>query len=303
MVTVDVEALPHRAAGNPLDELIWGRLPYGEFGIRQLMDTAERHGITLTMFLDYAEEALYGTSLLDVGREIHRHGHDLQLHLHETLLPRDFYVERGLRPVRNLNFAMTDASKHLAELLCEAHRRTTGDDPLAFRGGGYRYSGPLLQALHDSGVRLDSSYNASRSTQPLRLGQKRQFRWASGMYEVPISTVDDFKGNRRLTDYNFNASMFIDCTIETAATRHLDFLDQFYATHGDEAIAVLVMHSWSLLRLDRDGHFSAPLPDTLARLDRVFSDLSTNTEIVTATAVVDLIRQGRVPIDYTISFR
>src|SRR5215211_5686314 len=112
MITIDVEARPPRSKTDPLDRLIWGRFPEGEFGIGRMMSIAERHGVKLTMFLDYAEEHLYGDALLDVGREILRRGHDLELHIHPEFMPDGFFAARGHKRVddiRQTNAALADA--------------------------------------------------------------------------------------------------------------------------------------------------------------------------------------------------
>lgn len=303
MVTVDVEAQPGRSNGDRLARLVWGRFPEGGFGIPEMMDIAEKQGARLTMFLDYAEESMYGEALLDVGREIHRRGHDLQLHIHQGFLPNSFYESRGIARVVDLNLTEPEAADRIVDFLSDAHSRAGGEPARAFRGGGYRYNNALLDALARQGVRIDSSYNPSRATQPLNLGQKKQFRWQSGIYEVPISTVSDFMGTRRVFDYNFNAGLFLRCSVEDSVQRHLEFLDKFHARHGEDAIAVLVMHSWSFLRLDNEGLFSIPVPDAAERLGLLLERLRPTTEIVTSAEVLELLDGGKVGIENEVAFR
>jgi hypothetical protein len=68
-----------------------------------MMDIADKCGLQLTMFLDYCEEHLYGEALLDVGREIHYRGHDLQLHAHIDFMKRDFWATHGIPSESSLN--------------------------------------------------------------------------------------------------------------------------------------------------------------------------------------------------------
>jgi SAM-dependent methyltransferase len=297
MITVDVEAQAARAVRDPLQTLVWGEFSSGSFGIQSIMAVAEQHDAALTMFLDYAEEQIYGDALLDIGREIHRRDHDLQLHLHPEFLDTAFYEENGIARVADLSHATATDGQVLAAFLCDAHVRTTGVAPIAFRGGGYRYSLPLLQALNQEGVKVNSSYNPTRSTQPLALGLKHQFCWGRGMYEIPIAVVAGFQGREQPFDYNFNASTFIDCSITRGVERHVEFLDQFFDQQGDEAVAVLVLHSWSFLRRNAAGQFVEPNLDAPERLDTLLSALSSTTSFITATDAVDLFERDVVEVE------
>lgn len=302
MITIDVEAQPRRASSAPVERLIWGRFPEGSWGIGEMMDAAESHGIALTAFLDYAEEHLYGEQLLDVGREIHSRGHDLQLHLHQQFLDADFYTSSNLAPVRNLAEVSEEAARVLVEFMCDAHERAVGKRPTAFRGGGYRYNGALLSELIAQGVRLDSSCNPARDSQPMKVGARGQFRWDRGPLEVPISTVEGFRGSSAFAECNFNSMVFLKHPVEECVQRHLEFLDEFYDVYGDDAIAVLVMHSWSLLQLNEDGRYTTPLPDGLERLDLLFGRLAQEVEPITASRAIDLVDSGEIPAGEVVSF-
>jgi SAM-dependent methyltransferase len=302
MITIDVEAQPKRANSAPLERLIWGRFPEGSWGLGEMMNVAERQGVPLTMFLDYAEEHLYGEQLLDVGREIHRRGHDLQLHLHQQFLAAEFYASHYLEPVRNLTDVSVDAARALVDFMCDAHERAVGEKPVAFRGGGYRYNGALLSELMAHGVKLDSSCNPARDSQPMRLGARAQFKWEKGPFEVPISMVERFRGSSAFAEHNFNSMVFLKHPPAESVQRHLEFLDQFYDDFGDDAIAVLVMHSWSLLQLDEKGVYSRPIPDGLERLELLFERLAREVEPIASSRMVELIDSGEVPAGETIPF-
>lgn len=301
MITVDVEAQPRRAPEAPLERLIWGRLPGGQAGISEMMEIAERYGAALTMFLDYAEEDLYGEELLDVGREIHRRGHDLELHLHPQFLSADRSPALNPRAAWNLARVDGDAAGVLAEFACDAQRRAIGVSPVAFRGGGYRYGAPLLREFAARGVMVDSSYNPAKRDRPAP-GNSRaraQFKWVDGPFEIPISTVESFEGRSAPHDYNFNTGTFFNGDPDQNAEKHLQFLDRFYADQGEDAIAVLVMHSWSLLRLDDDGVFSSLHPDGTDKLDRLIARLSDAIEIVTTRQAYELLSAGEVEVGQT----
>ena len=156
-----------------------------------------------------------------------------------------FFREQGLARVANLNTAPSDAAKVLAKFVCDSQREVTGQQPLGFRGGGYRFNDAMLRALAAEGVRVNSGYNPSRATQPVHVGFLKQFRWEGSMFELPISNVFAFSNPANHLDYNFNAHALWGETPTDCARRHRRYLQNFYEKFGEDAIAVLVLHSWS----------------------------------------------------------
>lgn len=294
MITIDVEAQPARAERDHIERLIWGKFGNVRSGMSELMDAAERHGVRLTTFFDYAEQHLYGDSMVDVAREIHRRGHDLQLHLHPEFLSDDFYRKQGIGRVHNLNTASNEGAAVCAGFLAAAQHEVTGKPALAFRGGGYRFSSKVLRALASRGVQVDSSYNPSRATQPVHVGYLKQFEWDLGVFELPVSNVFAFSNPEHHLDYNFNASSLwgkspIDC-----ALRHRRYLDQFYAAYGEDAIAVLVLHSWSLLERDASGRYQYAGSGALERFEALLTGLEGYSRVIDSQTALNIMRSGAV---------
>jgi ubiquinone/menaquinone biosynthesis C-methylase UbiE len=297
MLTVDVEAQPERATSAAIDKLIWGRFDRGTFGIAEMMTAAERHGAKLVMFLDYAEHQIYGESLLDVAREIRRRGHDLQLHLHQDYLSDEFHSSHGIRRVDDMRIASIDAARAYVDFLCEMHICMTGTMPIAYRGGGYRFSPVVLRELARNQVSIDSSYNVSRDVAPLDIGARKQFGWDCGVTEVPISNVHGFLDTDRFVDYNFNASILFGKSPTDSIKRHEDFLKSFYLNHGIDAIAVLVMHSWSLLDLAKSGHYEFAGSGGLERFEALLEALSKKVDFVTSPDVHRMIENQEIQLE------
>jgi hypothetical protein len=293
MITVDVEAQPERAVSDPVARLIWGRFPGAPVGgIDALMSIADRHGVKLVMFFDFAERGFYGDSVLDAAREIHRRGHDLQLHAHSRFLPADRLAQRGLAPFKRTDEVGPEQADFLVEYLCEQHAEVADGRPLAFRGGGYRYNANLLRALVARGVRLNSSYNPGRPGQVLSRGPARQFLWEdTGCLEVPISCV---RGSGRPIEFNFNLGRFCNAA---GTGRMLDFLEYFYREQGSDALAVLVMHSWSLSHRDTNRYVSPPLAAYIERFDAFIGALTGKVNIVTTADVIELLDEGKLALD------
>jgi ubiquinone/menaquinone biosynthesis C-methylase UbiE len=294
MITVDVEAQPRRAASDPLERLIWGRFPGAkDAGIGRMMDIADKHGVKLTMFLDYCETGIYGDELLNVAREIHRRGHDLQLHAHLDFMPETFWSQNSLEKNFNLNLVSADLAKAAVDFICSAQIKAAGKAPVAFRGGGYRFNRHLLDALVANSVCIDSSVNVSRATQPAKLAPSPQFLWSNGCRELPVSCVAPFINIPGPFDFNFSSAALYDFG------RFETYLSHFHSQHGDDAIAVLVMHSWSLLRMDREaGHFIGPDDKALDKFADFLSRVRATHDIVTMPDLAQAADDGSVSFDW-----
>lgn len=247
------------------------------------MDIADAHGVGLTMFLDWCEICLWGGAVTDVAREIDRRGHDVQLHAHLDFMPADFWRTPGIERQFGLDRVSPALAGALFDFLVEAHGAALGKAPVAFRGGGYRFNRAVLDAMMAHGVTIDSSVNVMRRTQPAKLPNLPQFRWSNGCIEVPVSCLAEFVTARPI-DFNFSNGRL--GTVE----RMMKWLDAFWREQGDEAIAVLVLHSWSLLRFDREsGWFVGPDEAAADRLDGFLAKakqhcrISTIAEIATVT--------------------
>ena len=290
MVTVDVEAQPVRAEKNHVERLIWGKYPEGNFGISQMMDIADKHDIKLVMFLDYCEEHLYGEALLDVGREIHRRGHDLQLHAHPDFLSNDWLSANNLSGIKCLNEMDEYEAQAVFDFICDAQIRTTGIAPIAYRGGAYRFNKHTLNAANKNGVLLHSSFNYGRpASYSGNLKRSKQFLWSNGCFEIPISTTLYCE---TLVEFNFNSAYF------PTATSMIAYLEKFYNKMGNDAIATLVLHSWSFLELVGNRFFERPLPEAMARFSTFLELLKkSRIEVIDSYQALALLSKKNVSLE------
>lgn len=279
MLTVDVEARPSRARQEHIDTLIYGRFGGVEYGIGRMMTIAERYDAKMTFFVDYASVVHYGNAMLDVAAYISTRGHSLQVHTH----PGDYFPH--LMNNQNLYTADADTAEMVIRQAVEAHLSVPGtSSPIAVRGGGYRFNQHILNALKAYGIRLDCSYNPIReNTSFRRINRKSPFAWECGVYEIPVPVVSDFPDSKcQPMEFNFNAQYFqkkparqIQC--------YLDYLESFNKQYSDDAIAALVMHSWSLLLpVDEEGYYYAPDLKSVIRFEYLVSALSEEYDILTA---------------------
>lgn len=265
-LSVDVEAQPVRAVGDPVQELIFGRFGGEDFGISRMMDIADAAGHKLTLYLDLCEYGLYGDALLDVAREITRRGHDFQVHAHADLLSRSFWSDRSMSVPPAMDRFPDSAAEALVAWLCELAERATGQRPRAFRGGAFRFNPAMLRALAKHGIPLSSNYYAGAKYWPVRQPHGRPFRWENGVLEVPVSTAD--------VDGTFRYGIFENLGVDSRPTLE-KFLNAVHEFESPLDVSTFVLHSWSLLKKDEAGKFSSPSEQNVARFQTFLSHLTT----------------------------
>jgi hypothetical protein len=295
MITVDVEAFPRRAEKDHVERLIWGRYPDGSGGIGEMMSIADKYGVKLVMFLDYVEEYLWGEQIVEVAREIHARGHDLQLHSHPENFPDSFWEERGIPRLKVPGNATDEQADAMMQFLCERQLHATGVAPIAYRGGGYRYGPATVRAMGRHGVRLNSSYVATSDNQLFNAGRLPQYKWDNGCMEVPVSCMTLYSSQEKFYHLNFNHSSCSDLR------RMMMSLEAFYRQMGDAAIAVMVMHSWSFSKEMENGHFSRPLPEYLERFEQFLRAIAGKVEVIDCATAVRLMEGGSLPVAGVVS--
>lgn len=286
MISIDVEAQPKRAENNHIDRLIYGRFGQEEYGIGRLFDIAEKHNARLTCFLDYAEQHIYGDELLDVGRYIVSRGHDLQVHLHPEFLSSSIFEKTRTRRQNDLFAVDREQADVLINYAVQTHSEITAEAPVAFRGGGYRYNNAVLAALRENKFHFNSCYNPARANQPFNIGPVKQFQWGENITELPISCVPNFRNINRFYEYNFNGDILFRGSIEDCISSHELFLQTFFGTYGDDAVAVLVMHSWSLLEYnEKSGFYDGVRQDAADKFSALVEMYNKNYTVVTAESL------------------
>ena len=278
-ITVDVEAHDFRATQDHVDRLIWGRQAGQERGIGKMMDIADRCGVPLTFFVDYAECEVYGEAILDVAREIKRRGHDPQPHCHLEYLTKKFFGSEDPMLPRLADLA-PDQAKKIAAYLVESHISALGDHPLVHRSRGYELGAAYLDALKEAAFVLDASYSLACKYKPLPLGLRSSFRFLNGLVEIPVPFIPYFQTPWPLVPWNFNHRVFLGKKKEENLLRHKNFLDAWFRRHGEGGIATLVMHSWSFWRMDANGFFSIPEEGTMEFFQDLLTMLKDDFEIV-----------------------
>lgn len=298
MITVDVEAMPMRAGSKHVDTLIYGKIGGGEYGIGKIMDIADKHHVKITFFLDFAECELYGDEIINAGKYIVSRGHDLQVHCHYDLL-KDVVGKEPWGENENYYswYKNDNYAKIMIDYVTEQYVRCTGKMPVAYRGGEYRFDVPILKALKEKGYQADLSYNCIR---PLFLPANKQFLFENGLAELPIGILPDKK------PLNFNYA-----ALEPKSTEDFDrtieeynkLFDEYYEYYGEDAIATVLMHSWSFLHSfepSPSGFMDKPNDILVSFFDCFIENLKDKVEFISASEALIQIRSEMLK---TVDFR
>ena len=289
IITIDTEAATDRALSDHVDKLIWGKFAGKEFGISRMMDIAEKHGVKLTFFVDFCEVYLYPGKFEKVCAEIIKRGHDLQIHSHAMNLPRKFWGEHGdpkasKLPRNEYEFDKVE-SDILMKFLVETATKMGAKTPLAQRAGSFYYNREQLESMKENGIAMSFNYSLWAPPQKYLGINFNLFEWSNDLIEVPLSYLNI---SGRLTPFEFNNDYFKDIS------KFDNFINTFYNQYGDEAVLVMLMHSWSFLEKEEKTRYFVYKDERLAKqFDDLLTMFQKQGEIITATDLYNLISKNK----------
>ena len=298
LLTVDTEALPKRAVTDHVKRLIWGEHDRGTAGVRQMCAAAEEVGARIVFFVDACGAYSRPDEVAEVVRWLDGAGHDVQLHTHSEYLPEAFWIEHGFkyRP-RFLNqyndekaaFTIRHFGKFISDL--------TGKPLRAFRAGSFRWNANTIRALHDFGIPL--SFN--NSTHACLVGQctyseptNHPYLWSNGVIEVPVTERKFFPlfGKEWWGRLQFPVGTWFG----NPPWRVL----RPFTVHKDASLLVLLVHSWSLLYWDEDGHGVYRNDRRAEDFRKLVRCLAKDYDIITTADFLDLHARGKIPVTRTV---
>lgn len=253
-VSVDVEALPHRATSGHVDKLIFGRSGGGEYGIPREISVFRDLGVPTTFYLELGEVALWGLEpLREAGQRILGSGMDLQLHLHSEVFARAqrWPWTQPLPPMlHNLD---ADQTRRALSFAMEQYETIVGSAPKAFRAGGYLFNAHTVEIAAELGIRGFSNYRADQRPNNAYdfdgAAPMRPFRWRNGAFEFPVT----------LSPEPLSALSPDECW------RRI----MHHVRVNKTWVVNIVIHSWSLMHRDKEGHHAyrnAELENNLRRM-------------------------------------
>jgi len=265
IITVDTEASMYKGKPLPLSKMVYGRIGGEFYGITKMMDIADKYGIKLTFFVSALEYLYYGDEIKKVCNEIHKRGHDVQLHIH----PAWKYKQKFLWEY--------DLNKQI-EMIREGKEKIyewIGEYPIAHRAGGFGANLNTIKALQKNNIPLDFSLFSHYRWCKLDFTYFNSIFEVEGIVEVP-STVFSFLKF-------LNKKIYRNLDINADSLRELIYVIK-ELEHKKIKVATLLMHSFSFLKVDKKREKFLPDKKVIKKFEKFLNFLKKNPQYQVITA-------------------
>ena len=308
VITVDVEAGSKcRKAptdfGGEVTRCIYGIFGEERAGIGEMMNIADEKGVTLSFFVDVLEIYSYSSEIIEVMKYINSRGHDVQLHMHPSMINSTSWKEIQESEDWNKSGAIKNTymncwnqetadfwfSKSM-DIFDEAGLKR----PIAFRGGNYRYCDTIIQAMGKFNMTQSYNYNMYSSTQTFSGGYLHNFEWDNGVIEFPISYVKDDDGELRI-------SSRIDES--TWSTPMNETFGRFYENESSTRVMTMILHSFSFLSLNETEQYYLEDYSKLNSFRNFITNLPDEYQIVSAFELQDEIELGTISGEFILPLK
>lgn len=298
LLTIDAEALPKRASSDHVKRLIWGDHERGTAGVREMCSAADDVGAKLVFFVDACGAYSRLDEVAHVVRWLDAAAHDVQLHTHPEYLPESFWKEQGFksRP-RFLNQFDAKKARFVIRYFGQFISDITGKSLRAFRAGSFRWNADTILALSEA--RIPLSFNNSMNaflggqctySEPTNI----PFRWSNGVIEVPA------------TERKFYSALGKSWwgRLQFPVLQHWrnpPWRILWPHTIGrNSSFLVLLLHSWSLLYWDENGHAVYRDDKRIEDFRKLIRQLAKDYDIITTAEFLDLQERGKIALTRTV---
>lgn len=292
MLTVDTEALPKRASQEHVKRLVWGVHDKGTAGVREMGAAADEFNAKIVFFVDICGAYSRLDEVTEAVRWLDRAGHDVQLHTHSEYLPQEFWRDHGFkyRP-RFLNQYGLDKAEFTIRYFSKLLSDITGKPVLGYRAGSFRWNANTIRAVKSAGIPIsfNNSMNAFVSGKtPFSDPDNFPFIWSNGVLEVPMTEryfrfplVKPWWGRLQFPISN------------ESSNPPWKVMAPFLGM--DDSFLVVLLHSWSLLYWDENGHAVYRDDRRIEDFRKLVRKLSKDYDIITTADFLDLRARGKIP--------
>lgn len=301
LITVDTEALPKRASGDHVNRLIWGRHLSGTAGVREMCEIGKEFNVKQVFFVDFCGAYARLDEVREVARWLDAEGQDVQLHSHPEYLPDSFWESHALetRP-QYMNQYEDDARaefviRHFNSVL----GASTGKPARAFRAGSFRWNASSIRALKAVGIPLsfNNSMCAVQAGQcPFSEPTNLPFLWSNGVIEVPTT-------EKKILPKVGKAEWWARLTYpESSYFRFRPWWGKLLldTISGSPSFASFLLHSWSLLYWDENGHASYRDDRRLEGYRKLLARLTKDYDVITTGDFLDLHARGKIDATHSV---
>lgn len=301
LLTVDTEGLPKRVSADHVKRLIWGQHKSGAAGIKEIIAIGKDFNARHVFFVDLCGAYSYLTELCEVVRWLDHAGQDVQLHAHPEALPPEFWELQGFsRWPACMNEYSDDArAEFVIQYFGGLIFKVTGKKIRAFRAGSFRWNSSVIRALKkaDMPLSFNNSMRAYRTknctySEPTNL----PYIWSNGVIEVPI-TEKRIPPRPGKTD-RWTSLTYPESTYFPFQEQNISFLSKLLGT-GPHFL-VLLLHSWSLLYWDENGHATYRDDRRLEGYRKLLARLTKDYDVITTQDFLDLYARGKIVPTHTV---
>jgi hypothetical protein len=247
IITVDVEAGPHYADSDHVNRLIYGRFGNQSAGITEMMDVADEIGVAITFFVDVFAYYAYSDQIIEVMHDINSRGHDVQLHMHPSMINSTTWDEienseewnqsGAIREV-NMNCWTQETANYWFSKSMDIFDKAQIPRPIAYRGGAYRYCDTIIVAMKNHNMTQSYNYNIFSVNQTFASENFHNFYWENGIIEIPISYVPGPQGELEISS-RIDESTWLSQTNST--------FERFFENEPSTRVMTMLLHSFSFL--------------------------------------------------------
>ena len=280
--TIDVEGVHGR---KPFEQMINGEIgDEKQWGVYRIAELFAKYNIQGTFFVDVYESSLWGEEQIKrVCEKLDVLGQDVQLHTHPAWRD-DIHDFRWLRDLKKEKSYVDQKFDMIARapLNLQIEILSDGIDmlanwlkkkPIAHRSGGYSLNQETLQALRQTGMRVDSSMNPAHDNSKVNWSTN-QIIVKENLMEIPVTVMEYvFK--------IFGHDLYrkkIKTDIDVCSLKELfAYVEQ--ALSNDIRVLTLFMHSYSFIQFDT--FYKRMTPDSLCmiKLEKFIKEANTRRDI------------------------
>ena len=299
LLTVDTEALPQRAVTDHVRRLMWGEHDKGTAGVREMASIGNEFGAKHIFFVDMCGAYERKDEIREVMTWLDADGQDVELHTHPEYLPADFWKRTKFRIQPRLMNKYTDANKeyyllsHFAEEVVDVVQRPVR----AFRAGSFRWNSITLETLKKLNIPLSFNNTVAAMNigqNPYSIPLSKPFLWSNGILEVPVTEKNIFPqlGKDMWARFQYPLSLYV---------RYRPWWASFipYSVSKRDGFLVCLIHSWSLLYWDEQGHATYKDDKRLEGYRKLVRTLTRDYDVITTKELLELVEAGKIVPTHT----
>lgn len=271
LISVDVEALPHRAPSNHIDTLVFGNVSDGVYGVRRLCEIFKEFGIAGTFFVEVAGALLYGEDYLYKVRDIvFEFGQDVGLHIHPEIFKKVPFpnLKGGFSGFSDIGYS--DAVTVLAYCK-DLYTKIFGISPASFRPGAMQISAEMYKACEDLGLTCVSGFFRGHWEHLAYPSiENGCFQWENDIIEVPLDLALD--------------------PLKSVWGGFEKYIAKKRSSSARFKFVSLLIHSWSLLARNESGYHEDYSSTYETVLKEYIAKLSYEYDFITHGDAIDMVR-------------